>query len=159
MIRIIYSFFVGILLSVFIGVGISLIYEAPEAPSEPAFWQTMYKETELTTEQQTEQASFTESQDIYQEAMNDYNRNVSIVALAFAVILLAIAVVYLQKMDVLANSLLLGGIFTLLYSLGRGLGSGDELFIFVIVALSLAAAIGLGYWKFVKPQSEDSAKK
>jgi hypothetical protein len=157
MIKVIYSFFVGILLAIFVGVGTSLIYEEPPMPETPD--SLMYSTSKEPTEaQQIEQRAFEDNMVIRDEQMQAYNRNVSIITLAFAILFLAVAVVYLQKMDVLANSLLLGGIFTLLYSLGRGLASGDDLFKFLIITISLVAAMGLGWWKFVKPQAETAKK-
>jgi len=152
MIKLIYALFAGILIAVFIGVGISVFYEEPAWPEEPSFYKSSWEEKDLTAEQIAERDAWEAEDQAYQDDMKIYNRNVSIIGLAFAIVFLAIGITGLQKTEVLSNSLLLGGIFTLLYSMGRGLASGDDAFRFAMIAVSLAIVLGLGYWKFGRPQ-------
>lgn len=149
MLKIMYSFFLGIILAVFVGVGISTFYNAPEYPEYPASLERL-DTPELTEEQKSIQTEFDTEVEAAEVELDSYNRNVSILATIVAVLFMAIGLVYAHKIDVIADGILLGGIFTLLYGLGRGLASGDEIFRFLVVTVGVAAAIGIGYWRFVK---------
>jgi hypothetical protein len=53
-----------------------------------------------------------------------------------------------------ADGLLLGGVFTLAYAVGRGFMADDK-FRFVAVSVSLVIALVTGYLKFVRPLEKD----
>ncbi len=84
--------------------------------------------------------------------MEPYNRNVSIITLSTAMVLLAASLAFEKKIKIIADGVLLGGVFTLLYSLGRSFASGDTKYTFADVSIGLAVAIYLGYHRFVKVQ-------
>lgn len=45
---------------------------------------------------------------------------------------------------------MLGGLFVLLYSLGRGFASENSKYVFVVVTVGLVTVLYLGYHRFVK---------
>lgn len=149
MLKVIYSLFLGIILAVFVGVGIATFYSAPEYPDYPESLERV-DSPELTEEQKAIQHTYEGTVEYVEAELDDYNRNVSVIATIVAVLFMAIGLIYAHKIDVIADGILLGGIFTLLYGLGRGLASGDEIFRFLVVTVGVAAAIGIGYWRFVK---------
>jgi hypothetical protein len=61
-----------------------------------------------------------------------------------------VALTAATKLSVIADGLLLGGLFTLLYSLGLGLSTDDTSYRFIIITIGLAAALFIGYWKFLR---------
>jgi len=160
MLKLIYVFFLGLLLAVFVGVGISVFYSAPTEPEFPPSLEYVEGPTSrtLTSEQKADQATYDKQLDDHSEQFSVYNRNVSIVATVFAILFLATGVGLAHKIDVIADGVLLGGVFTLVYSMGRGISSHDETFRFLIITVGLAIAIALGYLKFVKPQSSPTTK-
>lgn len=150
MLRIAYIVFLGLLLALFIGVGISVFYPQPKAPEAPAFFSTPTEK--LTEEQRDEEIRHEKESLAYQKQLEPYNRNVAVIALAFSVILLMAGLLLASRIGVMSEGVLLGSIFTLLYSIGRGLASGDSVFQFITVTVGLVIALGLGYVKFLKPQ-------
>lgn len=155
MLKVIYTFFLGIILALFVGVGVSVFMNAPEWPQPP----TSIKygtNGELSEQDRATQEEYDRQIQAHQEVEQRYNRNVSIVVTAFAVLFLAVGVGLSHKLDVLADGVLLGGVFTLLYAIGRGLASDDEIYRFIVVSVGLFTALGLGWWKFVKPQTTKS---
>lgn len=156
MLKLIYTAFLGILLAFFVGVGISVFYPQPESPEYPE--RLTYVDKEFTDEQRQIDQEFQEQQRQWEEELEPYNRNVSIIAVVFAIIFLTVGVMYAHKLDVIADGMLLGGIFTMLYGMGRGLASGDEAFRFIVVVVGLIVALGLGYWKFARPTQSVSVK-
>jgi hypothetical protein len=147
MIRYIYTFFVGLFLAIFIGLGIAVFYEQPTAPEEPVAMQSIGKEGP-TEAQQREINAFHEKQKTYDQQMAIYNRNVSIIVLICAVVILAVALLFTDKLGIVADGILLGGIFSLLYGIGRGMATDNNKYRFAVAAVGLAVTIILGYFKF-----------
>lgn len=156
--KLVYTFFLGVLLAIFIGVGIDTFYPGPAQPEYPIESQAYDgKMSETQIEQQKE---YDKAQRQYEEDYQPYNRNVSIAALLSAVILLA-ASLYVEKryVRVLADGVMLGGLFTLVYSLIRGFAADDSRYVFIVVSVSLVIVLYLGYHRFVKPNEKAALKK
>lgn len=152
--KIVYTFFLGIIIALFVGLGIRTFYVPPELPQIPVTQVagTTPTDQELA-EQQKEQAEYEQAFRAYEERNSTYNRNVSTIALAASVVLLGLSLLLERRNRVLANGILLGGLFTLLYSIGRGFASQDTLMTFIAVAVGLAVALVLGYRRFFETPS------
>lgn len=154
--KVIYTFFIGILLALFIGFGIAAFYEEPKYPEPSVRLRYPLTEAEKTKES-TQTASFEREQieleqreKSYQKNIALYNRNVSTIALAAAIVYLMISLILAKRLMLISDGLLLGGVFTLIYSIGRGFGTNDSKFQFVTVSAGLLIALILGYFKFIK---------
>lgn len=149
-IKILYSVFLGVLIALFVGFGINTFYPQPKAPEYPS--ELSYSvQKEPTAEQEAKEKAYQEAmQQFDKEQMAPYNRNVSMIALGAAVLLLIISLIFEKKIPVIADGILFGGVFTLIYSIGRGVASTDTKYIFGIVTVGLIAVIYLGYHKFIK---------
>lgn len=145
--RLVYTFFLGILLSIFVGVGISAFYPAPDVPEYPVELNNFEKEP--TQEQEALFNEFDEQMRQHEEDLKPYNRNVSILTLGAAVILLIVSLVYEKRIKLIADGVLLGGLFILLYSIGRGFASDNQKYVFLVVSIGLAIVLYLGYHRFV----------
>lgn len=156
--KLIYTFFLGVLLAIFVGVGINTFYPGPKAPEFPIELNTYGKESTLTTEQITIQKDWDKKAEQHNKDMRPYNRNVSILTLCAAVILLATSMVFEKKIKIIADGVMVGGLFTLLYSLGRGFASENSKYVFVVVTVGLAIVIYLGYHRFVRIHESTSKK-
>ena len=155
----IYTLFVGILLALFVGVGIAAFYPQPKQPEYPASLgfapPTEYPKgatpsSQTSSQFQAEQENFDRAQKIYQESQQQYQRTVSIIALSAAIIFLILSLTLLRNFLVITDGILLGGVFTLIYSIIRGFQTTDTLFRFLVISIGLAAALTLGYSKFIK---------
>lgn len=153
LIKYIYTFFVGLFVAIFVAMGISAFYPQPESPDNPP---TMYAEKPTPVDQEQARKYEQQSKD-FQVKMKLYDRKVSILALISAVVILAVAIIYTEKLGPLADGLLLGGIFTLLYGTIRGLGTDSDKFRFLVATVGLGVALCLGYLKFIR--AEAPAKK
>lgn len=156
--KLVYTFFLGLLLAIFIGVGISTFYTAPEPPEYPAELTEVYKE--FDEEQLSRQTEYDESLRTFEEEqMAPYNRNVSIITLTAAILLMVLSMVLEnKKMKVIADGVMLGGLFTLFYSLGRGFASQDSRYNFLTVSVGLAVVLYLGYRRFVQNHDTQTDK-
>jgi hypothetical protein len=150
MIKYIYALFLGILLATFIGVGISTFYPGPDRPD---YNEPVASTTEASClEQQTQQKEQNEQYQAYEDKLSVYNRNASLMNLAGALIALIIALGFASKLAIISDGLLLGGVFSLLYSTILGLSTGDAKFRFIVATVGLLVAIFLGYWKFLRAE-------
>ena len=139
MIKHIYTFFIGVLLATFIGVGVAAFYEAPRQPDYPIGETTpeIMKQLEVNNRD-------------YWNSTKIYARNVSIITLIFSVSILVVSLTLLSKLQLISDGLLLGGLFTELYSIARGFESQDNKFRFVVVTAGLITSLTIGYLKFIK---------
>lgn len=148
MLKLAYTFFMGLLLSVFVGLGIATFYEAPPAPQEPNI--VRYKDSPLAPAELAAENAFAQQSRLHEEKMKTYNKNVALYALLAAVVFVAIGILFENKINGLADGVMLGGVFTLVYSLGRSFASQNNKLSFALVSLALVATSSLGYWRFAR---------
>ena len=153
--KLVYTIFIGVLLSIFVGVGIAAFYSEPEHPETPTLLK-LYKlptdpsrDPTISAQLQYEQEAFDEVLKTYEEKMEEYNKNVSIISLVAAILILVISLMLFRKLLIIADGLLIGGVITLLYSVVRVFGSGDDKLRFLVVAVGLVVSLILGYLKFI----------
>lgn len=153
--KLIYTFFLGVLLALFVGFGINTFYAPPPAPEYPVEYNTYGKEP--TQEQLVKQREFEAKMAQHDKAMRPYSRNVSMIALVAAVILLAVSIVFESRMKVISDGVMLGGLFVLLYSIGRGFASADSKYGFIETTVVLIIVLYLGYDRFVRGHGSTKA--
>lgn len=150
MIKFIYTIFLALLVALFVGLGIDAFYQGPEFPNYPLELNQIKQGCEQTAEEQAIEKDFIQAQQKYEEESKPYNRNVSIIALLAAIIILVLSLTLLTKIKMIADGILLGGVFTTIYSIIRGLMSDSSQFRFLIVVVGLIIALALGYIKFIR---------
>ncbi|HET6924565.1 MAG TPA: hypothetical protein VFH39_01920 [Candidatus Saccharimonadales bacterium] len=150
LLELIYTFFVGVLLALFVGVGINTFYAQPVAPRYPIELEVPRKE--LSAQQLLLQRQFDKRNEAYLATLKTYNRNVSMLALAAAVILLGLSLLAEKRLKLVANGVMLGGLLTLFYSIGRGFASESSNYTFWLVAISLVIVLLLGFRKLAGRQ-------
>lgn len=151
MIKYIYVFFVGLFVAIFIGMGIAVFYESPDPPKEPSWFSLRDSgKYELTESERNEELVYNSKLKEFNETtMSNYNRNVSIIVIVCSVLVLIIALLFTEIFGIIADGLLLGSIFTLLYGVGRGIAVDSNIYRFVVASLGLIVTITIGYLKFV----------
>ncbi len=157
LIKYVYIVFLGLILATFVGVGIAAFYKGPVYPDTPFSlkYARPYSEPAVSTpsaEYIKEQEAFDVKSKEFQKQTEDYNRNVSMIALAFSVLMLVLSLVFFKEISIIADGLLLGGVLTLAYSVVRGFNTNDDIYRFLVVGAGLIIAMILGYLKFVLPQ-------
>jgi hypothetical protein len=150
--RAIYTTFVGLLIVTLVGVGISVFYPNPEytdyfdAPSVTS--KDNYQQRENERQRKLEE---------YDKAKERHDRVGTLVALTISLILVVISLSLLKTIDFLANGLLLGGLFTLIYSIYLSFETGDNIYKFIVLLVGLVLSLILGYLKFVLPGKGSSS--
>jgi hypothetical protein len=161
--KLIYTLFLGLLVALFVGLGIDAFYEGPKMPDYPSelrMAEITKAEKDCDCQEFNKLGSTQEKYDQefkgYEERLKTYNRDVSIISLIFAILILIASLTLFSKIKMIADGVLLGGVFTTAYSIIRGLMSENSKFRFLIVAVGLIIALVLGYIKFIRPKEENS---
>lgn len=152
LIKFIYTLFLSLLIVLFVGLGIDTFYPGPKATNYPIELDQVKQGCEETLEQQTLKREFNRTQEKFTGESKSYNRNVSIISLVVSIIILALSLTLLVKIKMIADGILLGGVFTTVYSIIRGLMSESSQYRFSVVAIGLIITFVLGYVKFIRPK-------
>lgn len=148
LLRLVYTLFLGLVLAVFDGMGIATFYESPKQPEYPIFSDAQLSQVKTSPEVNAAQIKYEQQYRQYEKVAQAYHRNVSIIAMIAAVVLLVISFWLERKNSVVTNGVMLGGVFTLIYGIGRGIASTDTKYTFIAVSVSLAVILYLGYHRF-----------
>jgi hypothetical protein len=162
----IFSFFLGLMVVAFIGVGVNTFYPSPAEHLQPQL-QALFDQQNvlqaggktLTPAEQTQaealQKQINELQSQQQVAEKSWGLNTSIILVVFATLVMGVSLIRAEQLRVLSNGLLLGGLFTMIYGLGWTIASSTSNTRFFVVLFALAVTIGLGYLKFVRLREPD----
>ena len=162
----IFSLFLGVLLVVFVGVGVWTFYPQPfeQNSAEQRELDRLYREQSATfegkegtpnsPEAERIQKRIDELNDRMQQTRDEWSRNTSIVLMAFATVLMAVSLTLPETMKIFSNGFLLGGMFTLIYGTGWSFAGGDSRARFYVVAVALLLSVGFGYLRFIRGRKE-----
>lgn len=150
--KLIYTLILGVVIALFLGVGVHAFYEAPKAPEYPMAIMH-YKDTLPPEDLQKEaekQAKYEQESKTYNNQREVYERNVSVVLIVLAVLTIAAGLMLSNKLEFLSDGILLGGLFTLVHSLIRGFAADDTKYLFAAASVSVVVIFYLGYRRFTK---------
>ncbi len=166
----IFSFFLGLMVTAFIGVGVYTFYPPPEERFAEQL-QTLYRQqediqsfkdqTQLTPADRaklsTIQADIREIEDAQAAAREVWGRNTSIVLIGFATLVMSVSLIMADRLQVISNGLLLGGLFTMVYGTGWVIATGTSQARFWVMTFALLITLALGYLKFVRTRESAAA--
>lgn len=155
MLRYIYTLFLGVILALFVGLGISTFYEGPKQPEYPI---VNTQDKTPTAEQNQADRQYEAAYRAYEKKYQPYSRNVSIIALVAALVLFVIGFLFESRNSIISGGVVLGGLFTMVYSIIRGFVSTDTKYTFVVVTVGVAIALYLGYRNFTRASAHASKK-
>jgi len=160
--RTIFSFFLGLMLVAFAGVGVYTFYPPPDEfntqirelnrreemirDSRPADQLTEEDRAQIREVNQERYAL----QDARREAERPWGRTTSIILMVTATLAMAVSLIRAGELPVISNGLLLGGVFTMLYGVGWIIATDVSKARFVVMAVALVITLGLGYLRFVR---------
>ena len=160
--RTIFSIFLGLMLTAFVGIGV-FTFHPPPNESEPRLRAIQREEQSLREGKAVRELPEAEQrrvrelareraalQDAAAEARKPWGRSTSVVLVVFATLIMALSLVRADELPVIANGLLLGGVFTMLYGVGWIVDSDASIARFVVMSVALVITLGLGYFRFVR---------
>lgn len=160
----IFSFFLGLMVLAFVGVGVNTFYPEPNelhAAEEQALWREIEAEqpkammpTEASPAASPKlielQARAAELQERIAAERELWARNTSIILVLFATAVMGVSLIRNEQLRVISNGLLMGGLFTMVYGAAWVILSGHSVSRFVVIAFALLVTVGLGYLQFVR---------
>jgi hypothetical protein len=160
--QIIFSFFLGLMVTAFVGVGV-YTFHPPDTGLEETLRELDRQEQSAGIDRMTGEPSEEErtraqermdarnaAMEAHQEARDAWGRTTSMILIAFATLLMIISLVRAEQLPVISNGLLLGGVFTMLYGVGWIVVSDTSFTRFIVLTVALAMTLGLGFLRFVK---------
>lgn len=161
--QVIFAFFLGLMVTAFIGVGVITFYPSPYEAIDDAT-QALYRQQEdiefnrspdgeLSAADEAELKQIREEiRDIEDERQTDdrtWARNTSIILILFATFVMSVSLIRAEELRIISNGLLLGGVFTMLYGTGWVIASSSSVARFGVMTFALVVTFGLGYARFV----------
>lgn len=159
----IFGFFLGLMVTSFVGVGVYTFYPSPERASRDRVVTLSRQQQEvrnskapgeLTPEDrariQSLQKDLDAIQDETQAASEAWGRRTSIILIALATLAMAVSLLRAVQLPVISNGLLLGGVFTMIYGVGWIIVTDTSTVRFFVMTAALAITLGLGYVRFVR---------
>jgi len=168
----IFSFFLGLMVLAFVGVGVNTFYPDPNEQHRDE-QQQLYREMETVQPKPlpggeldpVEQARMTELQRRQNELQDRiaaerevWARNTSIVLVAFATLVMGVSLLRNEQLRVISNGLLMGGLFTMVYGAGWVIFSGTSISRFFVITFALLVTLGLGWLRFVRDRRARAAQ-
>jgi hypothetical protein len=160
--RTIFSFFLGLMLTAFVGVGVYTFHPPPAqfaaqirdlARREQAIRDSRPPNAlEAADRDQIQEINRQRNDlmDAAEEVRKRWARSTSIMLMAFATLTMAVSLVRAGQLPVISNGLLLGGVFTMLYGVGWIAASDNSITRFLVMSAALVITLGLGYLRFVR---------
>jgi hypothetical protein len=120
--QVIFSVFLGLVVVAFVGIAVNTIYPEPQRGDYQTYDQVAWDAWRLTT-------------------------GVWLLICATVVMIVAM-LIGSDRIPVIGNGVLLGGLFTMIYAVIMALSSPNQWPRLAIVAVALLVTVGIGYWKF-----------
>lgn len=166
----IFSIFLGLIVTAFVGVGVYTFHPPPEedllrqrealSRQEQDVRDSRPPE-QLTAEDRERIGAINDRRNVLNDQIRDvrsaWERSTSIVLIVFATIVMAVSLVRADRLPVISNGLLLGGIFTMLYGVGWIVATDTSVTRFVVMTVALAITLALGYIRFVRQETAPTA--
>jgi hypothetical protein len=163
----IFGFFLGLMVTSFVGVGVYTFYPSPERTFRERLVTLNRQQqeirnseapNELTPEDRAKiqdlQQELDKIQDESRAAGEKWGRRTSIILIALATLAMAVSLLRAVQLPVISNGLLLGGVFTMIYGVGWIIVTDTSTVRFFVMTGALAITLGLGYVRFVRQRSD-----
>ena len=160
--RTIFSIFLGLMLTVFFGIGVYTFHPPPtqfkdqikELKKQEQVIKTTKKASELTSSDRDRLEEIAlkrrELMISAEEARKPWCLSTSIILIVFSTLTLVVSLVKAVQLQVVSNGLLLGGVFTMLYGMGWIAFAGTSMIRFLVITAALMVTLVLGYVRFVR---------
>lgn len=166
--HVIFAIFLGLMVTAFIGVGVYTFYPFPGTPFSERLQALHRQEQTVRNSRSAEQLTPADrariqeiqdeanrAQDSLKSARQHWGRRTSIILIIFATLTMAISLVRADRLPVISNGLLLGGVFTMLYGVGWIVSTDTSVTRFMVMTAALIITLGLGYVRFVRNPGEE----
>ena len=169
--QLIFAFFLGLMVTAFIGVGVYTFYPPGDDQSRDVIRELRRDQQDIRdsrsddalTQEDRDRLSGLEDEiraheDGQREHQSSWAGVTSIILIVLATLVMGISLVRADQLPVISNGLLLGGVFTMLYGTGWVIASGDSRTRFWVMTLALLITLVLGWVRFVRERGVQAAR-
>jgi len=159
----IFGFFLGLMVTSFVGVGVYTYYPSPEGRFRDRIVGLNRQEQAIRNSKapdaltpadrakiQEIEDELAKVEDVSRASGERWGRRTSIILIAFATLAMAISLIRAVQLPVISNGLLLGGVFTMIYGVGWIIATDTSTGRFFVMSVALAITLVLGYVRFVR---------
>jgi len=159
----IFGFFLGLMVTAFIGVGVYTFYPPADLPLQVRVRDLHRQQEEIRTVKAPDdltpddrarllelQRELDTVQDQSRAAVQTWGQRTSIILITLATATMAVSLLRAVQLPVISNGLLLGGVFTMVYGVGWIITTDSSTVRFFVMTAALAITLGLGYVRFVR---------
>jgi len=159
----VFAFFLGLMVTAFVGVGVYTFYPPPQEALALEIEALDRREVavrdarppdQLTEADRASLRALVEERnalaDAARGARQSWGRVTSIVLIVFATAVMAVSLVWAAGLPVVGNGLLMGGLFTMVYGVGWVIATDTSVARFVVMSVALAITLALGYMRFAR---------
>ena len=162
MLRTIFAFFLGLMLTAFVGVGVYTFHPPPNrfdnelrdlGRKEQALRDVRAPNEPTSAERDSLQAMERRRNELIDAAAAariPWARTTSITLIIVATLAMAASLIGADRLHVISSGLLLGGVFTMLYGVGWIIATDNSVARFVVITVALATTLALAYARFVR---------
>lgn len=162
MLRTIFAFFLGLMLTAFVGVGVYTFHPPPVrfdnelrdlGRKEQALRDARAPNELTSTDRDFLQAMERRRNELFDAAAAariPWARTTSIILIVVATLAMAASLIGADRLHVISNGLLLGGVFMMLYGVGWIIATDASVARFVVITIALAITLALAYARFVR---------
>lgn len=162
MLRTIFAFFLGLMLTAFVGVGVYTFHPPPQrfdnelrdlGRKEQALRDARAPNELTSADRDSLQAIERRRNDLFDAAAAariPWARTTSITLIIVATLAMAASLIGADRLLVISNGLLLGGVFLMLYGVGWIIATDTSVARFVVISIALAITLALAYARFVR---------
>ena len=168
--QLIFAFFLGLMVTAFVGVGVFTFYPDRLDAFEDEI-RILWDDHQLVLEgrgvdglSQVEEAEVAALKEQIREAEKEleglrqaWARTTSIILVVVATLVMGVSLIRTDRFQLINNGLLLGGVFTMLYGTGWILASGESQARFWVMAFALLITLSLGYVRFGRKSAIEKA--
>lgn len=162
----IFGFFLGLMVTSFIGVGVYTFYPPADRVFSDRILQVTRQQEQIRISKAPAELSSEDRDRLLQlqselDALQDqsrvtgeaWGRRTSIILIALATVAMAVSLLQAVQLPVISNGLLLGGVFTMVYGVGWIIATDSSTARFFVMTAALGITLGLGYVRFVRQRS------
>ncbi len=164
--RTIFSFFLGLMVLAFVGVGVYTFHPPPQRELDRQIQDLNRQQREIRNSRPPDELTIADRDQIQeledeQDELADasrlvsepWGRNTSIILIVLATLAMGVSLVRADRLPVISNGLLLGGVFTMVYGVGWIVATDTSVARFVVMTVALVITLALGYVRFARRQA------
>jgi len=155
--QVIFSIFLGLMLAVFLGIGVYTFYPdaAARSPDSAARSSDSAAREALPPDPAAKEEAPVYDGAEQARARDAWRQRTSIILIILATLSMVVSLIRPEQLPVVSSGLLLGGVFTMVYGVGWTVSTGLSTGRFAVVTVAFMVTLALGWLRFSRGQDRE----